>query len=73
MKKRILVLNCGTHASCDFNSLLKDNAEYEVWGASTQSNHGEFVYKNYINDIPNMNEENFIEVLNEKIEKYNFS
>ena len=72
MKKKILVLNCGTHASCDFNSLLKDNAEYEVWGASTQSNHGEFVYKNYINDIPNMNEENFIEVLNEKIEKYNF-
>lgn len=72
MRKRILVLNCGTHAACDFNMLLRENNEYELWGASTSSNHGEYIYKNYIKDIPNISESNFIDVLNKKIEEFNF-
>lgn len=72
MKKRVLVLNCGTLASTDINMALRNNDEFEVWGASTNKNHGIYVYKNYIEDIPNMNEPNFVEVLNRKIEEYNF-
>ena len=72
MKKRVLVLNCGTLASTYINMLLKNNNEFELWGASTYSNHGEYVYKNYIDDIPNITCDSFLEVLNKKIEMYNF-
>lgn len=72
MKKRVLVLNCGTLASTDINMSLRYNNEFEVWGASTTKNHGIYVYKNYIEDIPNMNDSNFIKVLNQKIKDYDF-
>ena len=72
MKKRVLILNCGSLAATDINIALRDNDEFEVWGASTTRNHGIYVYKNYLNDIPNMKEPDFIKVLNEKIKEYNF-
>ncbi len=72
MKKRVLVLNCGTLVATDFNTCLRDNDEFEIWGASVYENHGVYVYKNYINDIPNIKDDDFIEILNQKISKYNF-
>lgn len=72
MKKRVLVLNCGSLAATDMNMALKDNSEFEIWGASIYRDHGIYVYKNYINDIPSIKDPNFIEILNEKIKKYNF-
>lgn len=72
MKKRVLVLNCGSLASTDLNAALRDNEEFEVWGASINKNHGIYVYKNYIDDIPNIKEKNFIDILNQKIEEYDF-
>ena len=72
MKKRVLVLNCGTLASTDLNMALRYNEEFEIWGASTNKNHGIYVYKNYIDDIPNISDKNFIEVLNQKIKEYDF-
>ena len=72
MKKRVLVLNCGTLASTDINMALRYNEEFEIWGASTNKNHGIYVYKNYIDDIPNINNPDFIKILNKKIEEYNF-
>lgn len=70
MKKRVLVLSCGSLAATDMNMALKDNEEFEIWGTSIHKNHGVYVYKNYISDIPNMNDDNFIEVLNQKIKEY---
>ena len=72
MKKRVLILNCGTLASTDINMALRYNEEFEIWGASTNKNHGIYVYKNYIDDIPNINNPDFIKILNKKIEEYNF-
>ena len=72
MKKRVLVLNCGTLASTDINMALRYNNEFEIWGASTNKNHGIYVYKNYIDDIPNISNPDFIKILNKKIEEYNF-
>ena len=72
MKKRVLVLNCGTLASTDINMALRYNQEFEIWGASIYKNHGIYVYKNYIDDIPNIKDKNFIEILNKKIKQYNF-
>ena len=72
MKKRVLILNCGTLASTDINMSLRYNDEFEIWGTSTNKNHGIYVYENYIEDIPNISDKNFIEILNNKIKKYNF-
>ena len=67
-----MVLNCGTLASTDINMALRYNDEFEIWGASTNKNHGIYVYKNYIDDIPNISNPDFIKILNKKIEEYNF-
>ena len=72
MKKRVLVLNCGSLASTDLNAALKENEEFEVWGASINKNHGVYIYKNYIEHIPNIKNENFIGILNQKIKEYDF-
>ncbi|MBQ7410831.1 MAG: ATP-grasp domain-containing protein [Clostridia bacterium] len=72
MKKRVLILNCGTLASTDINMSLRYNDEFEIWGASTNKNHGVYVYEKYIDDIPNISDENFIKILNQKIEEYDF-
>ena len=68
MKKRVLILNCGTLASTDINMALRNNDEFEIWGAWTLKKHGIYVYKNYIWDIPNMSSPDFIDILNQKIE-----
>lgn len=72
MKKRVLILNCGTLASTDINMSLRYNDEFEIWGASTNKNHGVYVYEKYIDAIPNISDENFIRILNQKIEEYDF-
>ena len=72
MKKRVLVIGCGTIVAADLNMALKNNDEFEIWGSSIYKNHGIYVYKNYIDDIPSMNDKNFIKVLNSKIEEYDF-
>ena len=72
MKKRVLVLNCGTLASTDINMSLRHNEEFEIWGASTNKNHGIYVYEKYIEDIPNISDPDFINILNKKIKEYDF-
>ena len=71
MKKRVLILSCGSLAATDMNMSLKDNEEFEIFGSSVYKNHGVYVYKNYISDIPQIKDENFIKILNEKIAEYN--
>lgn len=69
-KKRVLVLSCGALTATDMNVSLKDDEEFEIWGTSIYKDHGIYVYKNYIPDIPKMSEPNFIEILNKKIKEY---
>lgn len=71
MKKRVLILSCGSLAATDMNISLRDNEEFEIFGSSVYKNHGVYVYKNYISDIPQIKDENFIKILNEKIAEYN--
>ncbi|WP_379157291.1 ATP-grasp domain-containing protein [Paenibacillus sp. sgz5001063] len=44
---------------------------FEVYGASSIEDHGKFVYKNYIGNVPNISEDQFIEAFNKLIFKYN--
>lgn len=71
-KKNVLVLGCGTLAATDINMSLRNNSEFEIFGSSTYKNHGKYVYKKYIEDIPSIQDKNFINVLNDAIKKYDF-
>ncbi len=44
-----------------------------MFGSSTYKNHGMYLYENYISDLPNMSEPDFIEKLNALIAKYEIS
>ncbi|MEF3692466.1 MAG: ATP-grasp domain-containing protein [Candidatus Moraniibacteriota bacterium] len=69
MKKRILVFPCGSEIGLEIHNALKFSTHIELFGGSTISNHGKYVYKNYIEDIPNVDSSNFIEEINEVIRK----
>lgn len=71
MKKRVLVLSCGALTATDMSVSLKDNDEFELWGTSIYKDHGIYTYKNYISDIPQISDPNFIKILNKKIKEYN--
>ena len=64
MKKNVLVFPCGSVAAIDIYYALKDNLLVNVSGASSRSDHGEFVYKKYFGDLPNINDLNFINEFN---------
>lgn len=69
MKKNLLVFPCGDIAAGDIYGALKDHESFEVYGASSILDHGEYVYKNYIK-LPNISEETFVDRLNEVISQY---
>lgn len=71
-KKNVLVLGCGTLAATDINMALRNNSEFEIYGSSIYKNHGKYVYKKYIEEIPSIQDENFINILNDVIKKYDF-
>jgi len=65
MKYHVLVFPCGSQNGVDLNFALRHSLRIKVFGASSVEDHGSFVYKNYIGDLPNINEAIFIERLNE--------
>ncbi len=71
MKKRVLVFPCGSVVGVEINFALRNALTVEVFGASSIDDHGIYVYKNYIKDLPNISEENFIYEFNKVIKSNN--
>lgn len=71
LKKRVLVFPCGSVVGVEVNLALRDCLTVEVFGASSADDHGVYLYKNYINGLPNISEENFIGEFNKIIKHYN--
>jgi hypothetical protein len=67
---KIMVFPCGSEIGLELHRALKDIRFIELYGASSVDDHGMWVYKNYIGDIPFMNAPNFLEVLNQYIDKH---
>lgn len=63
-KKNILIFPCGSEIGLEIHRALSDDIHFELYGASSQPDHGKFVYKNYIEGIPFVNKDNFIEEIN---------
>lgn len=70
-KKNILVFPCGSEIGLEINRALVNDIHFNIYGASSLPDHGRFVYKNYIEGIPFVDEDNFIIELNKVCKKYN--
>ncbi len=66
---RIMVFPCGSEIGLELHRSLKDIRFIDLYGASSVEDHGCWVYKNYIGDIPFINDPNFIDVLNKRIDE----
>ncbi len=70
MSKKVLIFPCGSEIGLELHQALKWSTHVELYGASTVPNHGKFVYKNYIEGIPDVSAPDFIERVNDVIKKY---
>ena len=69
-KKNILIFPCGSEIGLEINRALANDIHFEMFGASSLPDHGKFVYKNYIEDVPFVDKANFIDEINKICEKY---
>ncbi|SEL22090.1 Carbamoylphosphate synthase large subunit [Methanobrevibacter gottschalkii] len=68
--KNVLVFPCGSEIGLEIHNALKYSKDFRLFGGSSVNDHGKFVYKNYIPNIPFIDDENLCDFLNEIIEKY---
>jgi hypothetical protein len=71
MKKiNVLIFPCGGLNALEIHTALKDCVTMNVYGGTSQKDHGAFVFKNYITGIPFLNDPEFICALNKVITEY---
>jgi hypothetical protein len=69
LHKVVLVFPCGSEICLEIHRALRISRHVELVGASSvPSNHGKYVFKNYVEGLPFVDEPTFIEKLNETIE-----
>ncbi len=65
---KIMVFPCGSEIGLELHRALKDIRFIDLFGASSVDDHGKWVYKNYIGDIPYISDQTFIDVMNKHID-----
>lgn len=70
MKKKILIFPAGTEIAFEIVNALKYSKFVELYGGTSADDHSEFVYKNLIKGFPYVNDNRFLDYLNDVIKKY---
>ena len=71
MKKiRVLIFPCGSVNALEIHTALKDCFNLEIFGGTSQKDHGAFVFRNYIAGIPFHNDPGFSEAFNKTIQDH---
>lgn len=70
MKKRVLVFPCGSEIGLEVYRAVKYCKDFILIGGNSVDDHGRFVYENYIDNIPFVDDELFIEKVNKIVENY---
>lgn len=70
MKKNVLVFPCGSEIGLEVYRALKFSKDFNLIGGSSVDDHGKFVYENYIEDIPFVDDDLFVDKINNIIEDY---
>lgn len=68
--KKLLIFPAGTEIAFEIVNALKYSKFVELYGGTSVKDHSEFVYKNLIEGFPYINEEGFLNYLNDKIHQY---
>jgi len=70
-KKRVLVFPCGSEIGLELHRALAWSTYIDlIGGSSVSSNHGKYVYKEYIEGIPYVEDPSFIGKMNEVVERH---
>ena len=67
-KNNVLVFPCGTEIGLEINRSLAYSTHFKLFGGNSVDDHGKFVYKNYIEGLPFIDEPNFIEEINKIVD-----
>jgi hypothetical protein len=67
LNKNILVFPCGSEIGLEINNALKYAKGIKLIGGSSVADHGKYVYQNYLEGIPNIDDPDFINVINKVI------
>lgn len=68
-KKRVLVFPCGSEIALEVYRSLKNSIHFELIGANSVSDHGRFVFENYIEGVPFVSDEGFIPAMAEIVKR----
>jgi NADPH:quinone reductase-like Zn-dependent oxidoreductase len=68
--KNVLVFPCGSEIGLEIVKSLRKTIHFKIFGASSVDDHGRFVCKNYIENVPYVEDENFIKKINEIVKKH---
>lgn len=72
-KINILVFPCGSEIGLEIHRSLEYSAHINLFGGNSVDDHGKFVYKNYISNIPFFDDANFVDIFKEIIIKHNIA
>lgn len=70
MKKNILVFPCGSEIGLEICRSMRLSTHFTLWGGSSVADHGKFEFVNYIDGLPMVYEEDFVQKLNDVIRRY---
>jgi len=58
--KKVFIFPCGSEIGLEIQRSLAASCHFEMYGGSSVDDHGRLVFKNYIGDIPPVEDKNFI-------------
>jgi hypothetical protein len=67
----VLIFPCGSENALEIHQALKDVVNIKLFGASGKDDHGSYVFRNYIGEMPYINNKNFLMWLNKLVELKN--
>lgn len=73
--KRVFVYPCGTEIGLEIYRSMNKSTYFELWGGSSSYDHGRFVYKNHVDNLPFITDsstEDEIKKFDEQISRYQF-
>lgn len=70
-KQNVLVFPCGSEIGLELFRSLSSSTHVKLFGASSvSSNHGKYLYENYLEGLPYVDDPEFIDALNRIIDEY---
>ncbi len=70
MKKNVLIFPCGSEIGLEIYRSLCLSTHFNIIGASSAPDHGAFVYANYVEGVPYVDDPNFLQGINRLINEH---